>query len=98
MTIMKAAAAQISPVLYGRKGTVDKVVQKIIEFGRQDVQFASFGEALLPYYLHFSVVRRSFEMGAYLLKLMDEAVTVPSAVTMAAQRGQSSSPEFFFEG
>ena len=28
MTIIKAAAVQISPVLYSREGTVDKVVQK----------------------------------------------------------------------
>ena len=29
MTIVKAAAVQISPVLYSREGTVEKVVQKI---------------------------------------------------------------------
>ncbi len=39
MTIVKAAAVQISPVLYSREGTVNKVVEKIIELGRQDVQF-----------------------------------------------------------
>jgi hypothetical protein len=37
-------AVQISPVLYRREGTVDKVVQKIIELGRQGVQFALPGE------------------------------------------------------
>jgi nitrilase len=29
MTIIKAAAVQIIPVLYSREGTVDKVIQKI---------------------------------------------------------------------
>ena len=42
MTVVKAAAVQISPVLYSREGTVDKVVRKIIELGRQGVQFATF--------------------------------------------------------
>jgi nitrilase len=44
MTIIKAAAVQISPVLYSREGTVDKVAKKIIELGQQGVQFATFPE------------------------------------------------------
>ena len=64
MTIIKAAAVQISPVLYSREGTVDKVVQKIIELGRQGVQFATFPETVVPYYPYFSFVQRPFEMGA----------------------------------
>ena len=83
MTTIKAAAVQISPVLYSREGTVDKVVQKIIELGRHGVQFATFGEALVPYYPYFSFVRRSFEMGADHLRLVEQAVTVPSAATLA---------------
>ena len=42
MTIIKAAAVQMSPVLYSREGTVDRVVRRIIELGRQSVQFATF--------------------------------------------------------
>jgi len=34
MPIVKAAAVQISPVLYSREGTVGKVVKKILELGR----------------------------------------------------------------
>ena len=81
--IVKAAAVQISPVLYSREGTVDKIVQKIVELGRQEVQVAVFGEALIPYYPYFSFVRRPFEMSADHLRLMDQAVTVPSAATLA---------------
>ena len=33
MTVIKAAAVQLSPVLYSREGTVDKVV-KTIQIGR----------------------------------------------------------------
>ena len=83
MTIIKAAAVQISPVLYSREGTVDKVVQKIIELGRQVVQFATFPETVVPYYPYFSFVQRPFEMGAQHLRLLEQAVTVPSAATHA---------------
>jgi nitrilase len=50
MKVVKAAAVQLSPVLYSREGTIDKVVQKIHELGQQAVQFATFPETVVPYY------------------------------------------------
>jgi aliphatic nitrilase len=41
-TIIKASAVQICPVLYSRQGTVEKVVKKIRDLGKQ-----AFG-SLLP--------------------------------------------------
>ena len=58
MTIVKAAAVQLSPVLYSREGTIDKVVQKVLELGRQGVQFATFPETVMSYYPYLSFVRR----------------------------------------
>ena len=83
MTIIKAAAVQISPVLYSREGTVGKVVEKIIELGRQGVQFATFPETVVPYYPYFCFVQRVFEMGAQHLQLLEQAVPIPSATTHA---------------
>jgi nitrilase len=83
MTTIKAAAVQISPVLYSREGTVEKVVVKIIELGRHGVQFATFSEAVVPYYPYFSFVQRPFQMGAEHLRLIEQAVTVPSVATHA---------------
>ncbi len=83
MTTIKAAAVQISPVLYSREGTVEKVVQKISELGQQEIQFATFGETLVPYYPYFSYVQRPYEMSAQHRQLMEQAVTVPSAATLA---------------
>jgi hypothetical protein len=40
MKVVKAAAVQISPVLYSREATVEKVVKKILELGEKGVQFA----------------------------------------------------------
>jgi aliphatic nitrilase len=82
MTVIKAAAVQISPVLYSREGTVEKV-EKIIELGRRGVRFATFPETVVPYYPYFSYVQRPFEMGAEHLRLLEQAVTVPSAATHA---------------
>ena len=51
--IVKAAAVQISPVLYSRQGTVEKIVKKIRELGNQGVKFATFPETVVPYYPTF---------------------------------------------
>ena len=85
MRIVKAAAVQLSPVLYSREGTVDKVVGKIHELGQQDVEFATFPETVVPYYPYFSFVQSPYQIiaGREHLKLLDQAVTVPSQATHA---------------
>ena len=35
MSIVRGAAVQLTPVLYSREGTVDKVARKIQQLGRQ---------------------------------------------------------------
>jgi aliphatic nitrilase len=80
---VKAAAVQISPVLYSRQGTVEKVVKKIRELGQQGVQFATFPETIIPYYPYFSYVLAPFALAKEQLRLMEESVTVPSAETRA---------------
>ena len=85
MRTVKAAAVQISPVLYSREGTVDKVVRQIRELGQQGVHFATFPETVVPYYPYFSFVQAPYQIiaGGEHLKLLDQAVTVPSPATDA---------------
>lgn len=83
MTVVKAAAVQISPVLYSREGTVDKIVSKIVELGRQGVQFATFPETLVPYYPYFSLVQAPYLISAEHHRLVEQSVTVPSRTTDA---------------
>jgi nitrilase len=83
MTVIRVAAVQLSPVLYSREGTVQRVVDKIEQLGRQDVQFAVFPETIVPYYPYFSFVQRPFEMRSEHLRLLDQAVTIPSPATEA---------------
>jgi nitrilase len=83
MTIVKAAAVQMSPVLYSREGTVNKVCRQISALGRQGVQFATFPETVVPYYPYFSFVQRPYEMGDEYHRLLEQAVIVPSDATRA---------------
>jgi nitrilase len=96
MTIIKAAAVQMSPVLYSREGTVDRVIRKIIELGRQSVQFATFPETVVPYYPYFSFVQTPYEIrtGKEHLRLLDQAVTVPSPLPTQLAK-PASKPEWW---
>ncbi|MEP7107991.1 MAG: nitrilase-related carbon-nitrogen hydrolase [Ferruginibacter sp.] len=82
-TIIKAAAVQMSPVLYSRQGTVEKAVKKIHELSKQGVQFATFPETFIPYYPYFSFVQPPYLMGKEHQRLLEESVRVPSAETKA---------------
>jgi aliphatic nitrilase len=85
MRAVKAAAVQLSPVLYSRDGTVEKIVRKIHELGQQGVQFATFPETVIPYYPYFSFVQSAYYIiaGQEHLKLLDQSLTVPSPATDA---------------
>src|SRR5262245_2968402 len=84
-TIITAAAVEISPVLYSREGTVEKVVKKIRDLGKQGVRFATFPETVVPYYPYFSFIQPPLEniAGPEQRKLLGQAVTVPSPATDA---------------
>ena len=73
MKVVKAAAVQMSPVLYSRVGTVEKVVEKIHQLGELGVEFATFPETVVPYYPYFSFIQSASEIvgGHEHLKLLD---------------------------
>src|SRR6202011_3141080 len=73
----------LSPVLYSREGTVEHVIAKIDELATRGVQFATFPESVVPYYPYFSFVQRPYEMSAEQMRLLGQAVTVPSPATQA---------------
>jgi nitrilase len=81
--VIKAAAVQISPVLYSREGTIGKVVDKIRDLGKQEVRFATFPETVVPYYPYFAFIQSPYQIvgGGEHLKLIDQAVVVPSQAT-----------------
>jgi nitrilase len=75
----------MSPVLYSREGTVAKIVRTIGDLGRRGVQFATFPETVVPYYPYFSFIQPAFKIiaGREHLRLLDQAVVVPSDATAA---------------
>jgi aliphatic nitrilase len=85
MRVVRAAAVQLSPVLYSREGTVEKIARKIHELGGLGVQFATFPETVVPYYPYFSFVMPAYQIvaGREHVKLLEQAVTVPSPTTEA---------------
>jgi nitrilase len=85
MQVVRAAAVQLSPVLYSREGTVEKVLRKIRELGSQGVQFATFPETVVPYYPYFSFIQPAWQIvgGREHSRLLEQAVTIPSPATDA---------------
>ena len=86
--IVRAAAVQISPVLYSRDGTVEKVIRKIRDLGKQGVRFATFPETIIPYYPYFSFVQPAYALGKEHQRLLEAAkalgLRVPTTLLASA--------------
>jgi nitrilase len=80
---IRAAAVQLSPVLYSREGTVDKVCRAIAEAAREGAEFVVFPETVVPYYPYFSFIKAPVAIGAEHLLLVDQSVDVPGPATKA---------------
>lgn len=87
---IRAAAVQIAPDLSGRAGTIQRVLNAIGEAAGRGAQLVVFPETFVPYYPYFSFILPPVQQGAPHLKLVEEAVVVPSpeteAVAAAARR------------
>ncbi|WP_052050446.1 Nit6803 family nitrilase [Leptolyngbya sp. KIOST-1] len=87
---VRAAAAQISPVLFSRDGTTEKVLETIAQAAQSGVQLIVFPETFIPYYPYFSFVQPPVLMGKEHMRLYEEAVAVPGPVTDAVSRAARS--------
>jgi nitrilase len=75
MTVVRAAAVQISPVLYSRDGTVEKIVSKIAELGDrgdgEQIHSAmwpgSFGGTLFAKQTEISIRNHALESGSFVV-------------------------------
>jgi nitrilase len=87
---VRAAAVQLSPVLFSREGTTSKVCDKIAEAAAQGAELVVFPETVVPYYPYFSFIKAPAVIGAEHLLLLDQAVTVPGpsvdAIAQAARK------------
>ena len=83
---VRAAAVQISPVLYSRSGTMEKVLKAIDDAAREGAELIVFPETFVPYYPYFSFVLPPVLMGKEHMRLYEEAVEVPGPETEAVSR------------
>lgn len=88
--IVRAAAVQISPVLFSRDGTTEKVLDAIASAAKSGAQLVVFPETFIPYYPYFSFIQPPVLMGKEHMRLYEEAVIVPSPVTDAIARAARS--------
>jgi nitrilase len=89
-TTVRAAAVQLSPALFRREATTEKVCRAIGEAASRGASLVVFPETVVPYYPYFAFVLPPAAMGKAHLELYREAVTVPGptvdAVSDAARR------------
>jgi aliphatic nitrilase len=71
----------MSPVLFDRDATVDKVVQRIEQAAAEGAELVVFPETVVPYYPYFSFIKAPAAIGADHLQLIDQSVVVPSPAT-----------------
>jgi len=87
---IRAAAVQISPVLFSRDGTTEKVLQAIAKAATEGAELVVFPETFIPYYPYFSFVQPPVSMGKEHMRLYEEAVVIPGPVTDAVSRAARS--------
>jgi nitrilase len=88
--IIRAAAVQLSPVLFRCDETTAKVCRAIDEAADRGASLVVFPETVVPYYPYFAFVLAPAAMGKAHLELYRQAVTIPGptvdAVSQAAAR------------
>jgi nitrilase len=87
---VRAAAVQLSPVLFSRDGTTEKVLDAIASAAKEGAQLVVFPETFVPYYPYFSFVQPPVLMGKEHMQLYEEAVEVPGPVTEAVSQAAKS--------
>ncbi|MEO1131472.1 MAG: Nit6803 family nitrilase [Cyanobacteria bacterium J06639_1] len=88
---VRVAAVQLSPVLFDRAGTTEKVLEAIADAAKQGVELIVFPETVVPYYPYFSFIQPPVLMGKEHMRLYEQAVTVPSLETEAIARAAKTS-------
>lgn len=79
--IIKAAAAQLKPVLNNGAATTEKICDMIRASSLQGADIIVFPETCIPNYPYFSFIQPPVLQGADHLKLYDQAVVVPGPLT-----------------
>ena len=79
----RVAAVQLSPVLFDRDGTTEKVIRAIEKCGQEGIRLAVFPETIIPNYPYFAWVHPPATIAELHQRLHEQAVDVPGPVTEA---------------
>ncbi len=80
---VRAAAVQLTPVLFDRVGSTQKVLDAISDAQRQGVDLLVFPETFIPNYPYFANWQVPATIGDQHLRLYEQSVEVPGPVTHA---------------
>ena len=89
--ILRVAAVQMSPVIFDRDGTTEKVIKMIEKCGREGIRLAVFPETIIPNFPYFAWLRPPATIADLHGKLFEQAVEVPGPVTEAIGKAAKSS-------
>jgi nitrilase len=87
----KVAAIQLSPVLFDRDSTTQKVIRNIEKCGEEGIRLAVFPETFIPNYPYFAWLNPPAVISDLHGKLHDQAVDVPGPVTEAVGKAAKGS-------
>jgi nitrilase len=71
----------MSPVLFDRQATTEKIVARIGEAAALGAELVVFPETIVPYYPYFSFIKAPAAIGVDHIQLIEQAVEVPSPTT-----------------
>ncbi len=89
--VFKVAAIQLSPVLFDRDSTTEKVIRNIEKCGEEGIRLAVFPETFIPNYPYFAWLNPPAVISDLHGKLHDQAVDVPGPVTEAVGKAAKGS-------
>ncbi|MBC8420834.1 MAG: aliphatic nitrilase [Desulfobacteraceae bacterium] len=87
----RAAAVQLSPVLFDRDGTTEKVLKAIERCGQEGIRLAVFPETVIPNYPYFAWVKPPAVIAELHGRLYEQAVEIPGPVTEAVGKAAKAS-------
>ena len=87
----RAAAVQLSPLLFDRDGTTEKVLKGIEKCGQEGIRLAVFPETVIPNYPYFAWVNPPAVIAELHGRLFEQAVEIPGPVTEAVGKAAKAS-------
>ena len=79
----RVAGVQLSPLLFDRDGTTEKITKAVAKCGSEGIRLAVFPETIIPNYPYFALTDPPLLNQERFEKLYDQSVEVPGPVTEA---------------